>query len=117
MTARARCNACLASLTAGLFGTATWLGCGGTASDSPRNLVLITLDTIRRDHVITIEDGVRAGGIGMMIADQVCALDVSTPVSVLGLPTSFIPHDPKPANIHARFGLDVAGLTAVVRDS
>jgi 1-deoxy-D-xylulose-5-phosphate synthase len=67
------------------------------------------------DRVVTLEDGVRAGGIGMMIADEVCARDSTTRVDVLGLPTRFIPHDPKPAHIHARFGLDVDGVVACIR--
>ena len=54
-------------------------------------------DAARHDHVITIEDGIREGGIGMTIADQVSAIDPSTPVDVLGLPTKFMPHDPKSA--------------------
>jgi 1-deoxy-D-xylulose-5-phosphate synthase len=67
------------------------------------------------DRVVTLEDGVRAGGIGMTIADAVCALETTTRVDVLGLPTRFLPHDPKPANIHARSGLDVDSLVELVR--
>ena len=52
-------------------------------------------DAAAHDRVITIEDGIRAGGIGMSIADAVCSIDQSTHVDVLGLPTKFIPHDPK----------------------
>jgi 1-deoxy-D-xylulose-5-phosphate synthase len=48
----------------------------------------------------------------MSIADQVTAVDPSTVVRVLGIPTKFIPHDPKSNNIHAKFGLDVAGIIA-----
>ncbi|MEM8618423.1 MAG: 1-deoxy-D-xylulose-5-phosphate synthase [Actinomycetota bacterium] len=72
-------------------------------------------DAASHPHVVTIEDGIRAGGIGMTITDEVCALDPSTPVTVLGLPTQFIAHDPKPANIHARAGLDVDGVVAAMR--
>ncbi|NQY56086.1 MAG: 1-deoxy-D-xylulose-5-phosphate synthase [Ilumatobacteraceae bacterium] len=72
-------------------------------------------DAAGHPHVVTIEDGIRAGGIGMTITDEVCALDATTPVSVLGLPTQFIAHDPKPANIHARAGLDVDGVVAAMR--
>ncbi len=61
-------------------------------------------------RVVTIEDGIRAGGIGIAIADEVTAVDPSTVVNVLGIPTTFIPHDPKSNNIHAKFGLDVAGV-------
>ena len=72
-------------------------------------------DAAGHDRVITIEDGVRDGGIGMSIADAVCSIDQSTHVDVLGLPTKFIPHDPKTDAILARFGLDVASVVALVR--
>jgi 1-deoxy-D-xylulose-5-phosphate synthase len=67
-------------------------------------------DAAGHDRVITIEDGVRNGGIGMSIADQIRTVDPSTPVDVLGLPTKFMPHDPKPANLHARFDLDADAI-------
>jgi 1-deoxy-D-xylulose-5-phosphate synthase len=76
---------------------------------------LMIADAALHDHVITIEDGVRDGGIGMTICDQVCAIDHSTRVDVLGLPTKFIPHDPKSSNILARFGLDVDHLVTLAR--
>jgi 1-deoxy-D-xylulose-5-phosphate synthase len=72
-------------------------------------------DAARHDRVITIEDGVRDGGIGMAIADAVSAIDQSTHVEVLGLPTKFIPHDPKSEAILARFGLDSDSIVALVR--
>lgn len=72
-------------------------------------------DAARHDHVITIEDGIRDGGIGMSVADQVLALDRSTEVDVLGLPSKFIPHDPKSEAILARFGLDADSLVELVR--
>ncbi len=74
-------------------------------------------DAAGHDRVITIEDGVRDGGIGMSIADAVCAIDQSTHVDVLGLPTKFIPHDPKSDAILARFGLDANSLVALVRSA
>ena len=74
-------------------------------------------DAVLHDDVITIEDGIRDGGIGLSIADEVCALDSSTRVRVIGLPTKFLPHDPKSANIHARYGLDADSIVALVRDS
>ena len=67
--------------------------------------------------VVTIEDGIRDGGIGMTIADEICAIDHTTNVHVLGLPTKFIPHDPKSSNILARFGLDADSVVTLVRDA
>ena len=74
-------------------------------------------DAARHARVFTIEDGVRAGGIGMSVADEVCAVESATDVHVLGLPTKFLPHDPKSANIHARFGLDAGHLVDLIQSS
>jgi 1-deoxy-D-xylulose-5-phosphate synthase len=73
-------------------------------------------DAAGHDRVITIEDGVRDGGIGMSIADAVFAIDQSTHVDVLGLPTKFIPHDPKSDAILTRFGLDADSIVELVRN-
>jgi 1-deoxy-D-xylulose-5-phosphate synthase len=72
-------------------------------------------DAAAHDRVITIEDGIRDGGIGMAIADAVGALSDACDVVVLGLPTEFIAHDPKPSAIHSRFGLDADVLVDIVR--
>ena len=72
-------------------------------------------DASAHARVITIEDGVRDGGIGMSIADAICALRTDTEVTVLGLPTKFIPHDPKSDAILSRFGLDADSVVALVR--
>jgi 1-deoxy-D-xylulose-5-phosphate synthase len=74
-------------------------------------------DAATHRRLITIEDGIRDGGIGMSIGDAVCTLRTDTEVTVLGLPTKFIPHDPKSTAILARFGLDVDSLVALVRAS
>ena len=74
-------------------------------------------DAAAHRAVVTIEDGIRDGGIGMAIATEVCELDGSVPVTPLGLPTRFHPHDPKASNIHARYGLDVDGLVATIRNA
>ena len=63
--------------------------------------------------VVTIEDGIREGGIGMMIADRVHDLSSTTFVEVLGIPTRFIPQG-KPEHILAQFGLDADGLVATI---
>jgi 1-deoxy-D-xylulose-5-phosphate synthase len=72
-------------------------------------------DASAHARVITIEDGMRDGGIGMSIADAVCALRTDSEVTVLGLPTKFIPHDPKSDAILSRFGLDSDNVVALVR--
>ncbi len=74
-------------------------------------------DAAAHRAVITIEDGIRDGGVGMAIATEVCEIDGSVPVTPLGLPTKFHPHDPKANNIHARYGLDVDGLVTAIRNA
>jgi 1-deoxy-D-xylulose-5-phosphate synthase len=74
-------------------------------------------DAANHARVITIEDGIRDGGIGMAIADAVCELRTETEVHVLGLPTRFIPHDPRPDHILARCGLDAERLAALARQA
>ncbi|MEO5723512.1 MAG: transketolase C-terminal domain-containing protein, partial [Ilumatobacteraceae bacterium] len=73
-------------------------------------------DAARHSAVITCEDGVRDGGVGMTIEDQINIVNPSVPVTVLGLPTRFIPQG-KPARILAQLGLDTDGLVAAVREA
>ena len=71
-------------------------------------------DAARHRAVLTVEDGVRDGGIGMTIADQVRELDTGTAVHVLGLPSRFFPQG-SADKILASLGLDAAGITAAAR--
>ena len=72
-------------------------------------------DAARHRAVVTVEDGIRDGGIGMTMFDQIGDdRRPRCPVVVLGVPTRFVPHgDPK--HILARLGLDAAGIAAAVR--
>jgi 1-deoxy-D-xylulose-5-phosphate synthase len=71
-------------------------------------------DAVRHQLVVTVEDGIREGGIGMSIAHEIAALAPGGPVETLGVPTRFIPHgDPK--HILARLGLDADGIAATIR--
>jgi 1-deoxy-D-xylulose-5-phosphate synthase len=63
--------------------------------------------------VITIEDGLRAGGGGEAIRDLVLAIDHRVDVRVLGVPTEYVPHG-KPDTILAGFGLDATGIVRIV---
>ena len=65
--------------------------------------------------MVTIEDGIRDGGIGMMIADRIGALAPEVPVDVLGLPTRFLPHAERPEQILNRLGLNADGILAAIR--
>jgi len=71
-------------------------------------------DAARHACVLTVEDGVREGGVGNAIQDQLAeyTLGEHEPrVRVLGTPIAFIPHD-KPDAILSELGLDAAGITA-----
>jgi 1-deoxy-D-xylulose-5-phosphate synthase len=74
-------------------------------------------DAAHHRYVVTVEDGLRDGGVGAAIADQLAerTLGRDAPrVRVLGVPTAYIPHG-KPDAILADLGLDGAGITASAR--
>lgn len=70
-------------------------GIGATVVD-PRWVVPVaeSIIDLARDHrlVVTIEDGIRVGGIGTRIRQELRAADVDTAVTELGLPDEFIDH-------------------------
>ncbi len=69
-------------------------------------------DAAEHEIVITIEDGLRVGGIGTMIRDS---LHRRGPiVEVLGVPTEYLAHG-KPDAILADLGLDGSGVAATIR--
>jgi len=72
-------------------------------------------DAARHGAVITCEDGIRDGGIGMTMADQIHTLNPASEVKVLGIPARFIPQGPAD-KILAQMGLDADGLVAAARD-
>ncbi|SDQ49774.1 1-deoxy-D-xylulose-5-phosphate synthase [Quadrisphaera sp. DSM 44207] len=49
---------------------------------------------LARGHrlVVTVEDGVRAGGVGSQVAQALADAEVVVPVHVVGLPARFLPH-------------------------
>lgn len=71
-------------------------------------------DAARHGAVVTIEDGIRDGGIGMTIAEQVHEIDHAVVVRNLGIPAKFIPQGDA-AKILAAMGLDADGLVAAVQ--
>ena len=72
-------------------------------------------DAARHAFVLTVEDGMRDGGVGSAIADELAELTLGAPqpprVRVLGIPCAYLPHG-KPDQILADIGLDAAGITA-----
>jgi 1-deoxy-D-xylulose-5-phosphate synthase len=65
--------------------------------------------------VVTVEDGIRDGGVGMAIADRLRDAAPATMVRALGLPTQFVDHGSAEVLL-ARFGLDGAGIAAAARE-
>ena len=66
--------------------------------------------------VVTVEDGLRVGGVGSAIADAVAGLSSgrpAAPVLVLGVPDAYYSQAP-PSRIHADLGLDGPGIAASV---
>ena len=75
-------------------------------------------DAARHRLVVSVEDGIRDGGIGSTLADLVTEERLSAhlpagPVIVLGTPTRFIQQG-KPGRILTELGLDAAGIVATV---
>jgi 1-deoxy-D-xylulose-5-phosphate synthase len=70
-------------------------GIGATVID-PRWVVPVpeSVISMAQDHriVVSIEDGVRVGGIGTRIRQDLRAAGVDTAVTELGLPDEFLPH-------------------------
>jgi 1-deoxy-D-xylulose-5-phosphate synthase len=72
-------------------------------------------DLARHRLVITIEDGLRDGGVGSMIADSLRDLAPTDgpSVRVLGVPSAYIPHG-KPDALLVQLGLDTDGILSEV---
>ena len=71
-------------------------------------------DAAQHGLVVTVEDGIKVGGIGSQIAEGIAELTEHRrcpPVLVLGVPAEFLPHG-KPDRILADLGLDGAGISA-----
>ena len=70
---------------------------------------------LARDHdaIVTIEEGVVAGGAGSGVAEALAAHDVTVPILHLGLPDAFIDHG-DPAFLLSHVGLDAKGIAASV---
>jgi 1-deoxy-D-xylulose-5-phosphate synthase len=66
--------------------------------------------------VVTVEDGIREGGIGMSIADRIGLVAPAIPVVSMGVPLQFVPHgDPK--RILSRLGLDAEAIASTIRSA
>ncbi|CAN5580910.1 1-deoxy-D-xylulose-5-phosphate synthase [soil metagenome] len=74
-------------------------------------------DAAAHPAVVTVEDGLREGGVGAAIADavaDVAATGAAPPVRVLGTPAAYLPHGTA-EGILADLGLDAAGVAEAAR--
>ena len=89
-------------------------------SCAPLDTAMIT-DAMQHDVVVTAEDGIRDGGIGMTIENTINDLCKAASghkrpiVQVLGVPTTFVP-TAKPQVILHQMGLDSQGIILTVKD-
>ena len=72
--------------------------------------------SIRRATVVTLEDRMRGGGIGLMMAGRVRAIDPEIAVRVVGLPTRFIRDAATPDEILSSLGLDQVRVAKTVKE-
>jgi 1-deoxy-D-xylulose-5-phosphate synthase len=60
--------------------------------------------------VVTVEDGLRAGGVGTAIAQTCGDAGVNTPVRNYGIPSEFLNHGTR-SEVLAEIGLSAADIT------
>lgn len=70
---------------------------------------LLTEVAARFKRIVTLEDGVRTGGLGSAVLEWLSDHGVTTPVARLGLPDAFVEHGSL-KELHALCGIDVAGI-------
>jgi 1-deoxy-D-xylulose-5-phosphate synthase len=66
--------------------------------------------------VVTVEDGVRDGGVGSRLATELGSRGVDVPVRCLGLPTEYLSHGTRAALLE-QLGLGVEGVAESVRSA
>ena len=66
------------------------------------------------DALVTVEEGVLAGGAGSAVGETLLAAGLSVPLLRLGLPDAFIEHG-EPQQLLALLGLDATGIEAAIR--
>jgi len=71
-------------------------------------------DAATHQLVITIEDGLAAGGVGSMIALQLADAETPPQVRVMGLPDAYLPQG-DPDELLGQIGLDTAGIVTQVQ--
>ncbi len=70
---------------------------------------LLTEVAARFKRIVTLEDGVRTGGLGSAVLEWLSDHGMNIPVTRLGLPDHFVEHGTL-QELHALCGIDVAGI-------
>ena len=60
-------------------------------------------------HILTVEDGARAGGVGSAVAEWMLDNGFQPVIKRIGMPDHFVPHG-TPAQLYAQCGMDKAGI-------
>jgi 1-deoxy-D-xylulose-5-phosphate synthase len=68
----------------------------------------------RYRHVVSVEDGVRTGGVGSRLSEALRAAGSRAEVTALGVPARFVPQGGR-GELLASFGLDGPGIAEAVR--
>jgi deoxyxylulose-5-phosphate synthase len=89
--------------------------CGMPAAGAPLDTEML-VDAEGHAAVVTIEDRMRDGGIGMAIADRVRAIDPEIAVRVLGPPTQFVPPRRRPMRSCPGSAIDPARVAKAVKE-
>ena len=81
----------------------------------PLDVELILELARRHEGLVTVEEGVIAGGAGAAVMEVLAQAGLSRPVLNLGLPDEFVEHG-DPAKLMALLGLDAAGIERSVSE-
>ena len=70
-------------------------------------------DIIRKGirRIVTVEDGVKKGGLGSAVLEYYASIGHTIPITILGLPDHFVTHGPVP-QLHKDCGIDTESIIA-----
>jgi 1-deoxy-D-xylulose-5-phosphate synthase len=80
----------------------------------PLDVDLVVRLAQEHDAMVTVEEGVVAGGAGSGVAEALAARGIVVPILHLGLPDAVIDHG-DPAFLLSHVGLDAKGIAASIR--
>ena len=82
----------------------------------PLDKDLLVAEAVRTGSVFTVEENALQGGFGSAVLELFCEAGVTVPVKRIGLPDKFVEQGSQ-AELRARYGLDVKGIVATVKDA